>query len=82
MSKKMVGFMIGVILFGIVMAGATFAYLVSEVNIIGGLATANKFKVDVETTGAIDGPITLGVSKEEGLSSRVKIRMNSDFDLS
>lgn len=82
MNKKMLGFTIGVILFGIVMAGATFAYLVSEVNLIGRLATANKFKVDVETTGDIDGPITLGVSKEEGLSSRVKIKMNSASVLS
>lgn len=84
MSKKMLGFMIGVILFGIVMAGATFAFLSADVNLIGGLATANKFQVIYDETKVreIDGPITLGVSKEEGLLGQVGVSMASTSVLS
>lgn len=84
MSKKMLGFLIGVILFGILMAGATFAFLSADVNLINGLATANKFQViyDEEKVREIDGPITLGVSKEEGLLGQVGVSMASTSVLS
>jgi len=78
----MLGFLIGVILFGILMAGATFAFMTSEARENVNFASANRFKVDVDTTGAIEGPITFAVNKESGLSSRVKIRMNSESVLS
>lgn len=83
MSKKTLGFIIGIILFGIMMAGATFAFLLSEASSDNKqLAGANKFGVDVTTTNAIEGTITLGISKDEGLSTRVGIKMNSASVLS
>lgn len=83
MSKKMLGFLIGVILFGITMAGATFAFFTSAARTGNNqLAGANEFSVDVYTTNAIEGPITLGISKEAGLSSQVQIKMDNSSVLS
>lgn len=81
----MIGFLIGVILFGFTIAGATFAYFVSEAETGSKtLAEANKFKViiDEDKNVEIDGALTLGVSKEEGLMGQIGVSMESTSVLS
>lgn len=75
--------MLGIVLFAVAflatIAGSTLAFIVSEASGTGRInLSSNKFSVVFNTEGPINGNLTLGTSKEEGLTTGVSLKMADD----
>ncbi len=84
MGKKIVSLLIVIVISALSIVAGTLAFFTastnSSKNTIG--MNSNKFAVVFTSTGPIDGTLTLGTSKLEGLSTNVSLKMDDESVLS
>ena len=84
-KKKLIGSIIGIILFAILIAGATFALLASSsVIVTNGIynATTVCFDIDYSNGGVIDGELYYLANPTTGLNTSITMGINSSCDIS
>ena len=83
-KKKIIGASIGVALFAILIAGATFAWLTLNANVTNGIYNSSTvcFDIDYSNGGSISGELNFITDATTGLNTSVTMGINSSCDIS